>query len=200
MNALVRRLPKYNLRTVLITVAVALLIANLVRVVVDTRQAMVSEIESKVARLEAARRQKGELARLSAERKRIETRAAEIEKQLFSGGGEEEVASAMQIRLQKMVTESGIESESIRPVPAALKPGEKEGILIPMVVKMRLTGTMPQFLDFMKRLYSDERLFKVEKMTIRPYKKAGLKIYLEIRGYYSFNPGCGDAGLAGGRG
>jgi hypothetical protein len=64
-----------------------------------------------------------------------------------------------------------------------------------MVVKMRLTGTMTEFLDFMKRLYGDEKFFKVEKVTMRPFRKAGLKIYLEIKGYYSFNPGCGGAGL-----
>jgi len=197
VTGLVRRLPKYNLRTVLIAVAAVLLAANLVRILNGARQSMMADIESKVARLESARRQKASLAKLSAGRRSLETRAAALEKQLFSGGGEEEVASAMQIRLQKMVMASGIESESIRPVPAALKPGEKEGILIPMVVKMRLTGTMPEFLDFMKRLYGDEKFFKVEKLTIRPFRKAGLKIYLEIRGYYSFNPGCGNGGLEG---
>lgn len=195
MNAIVRRLPKYNLRTVLIVVAAVLLAANVVRLLYAARRNMVAGIESKVATLESARRQKAALARLASGRKALEARAAAVEKQLFSGAGEEEVASAMQIRLQKMVAASGIESESIRPVPAALKPGEKEGVLIPMVVKMRLTGTMTEFLDFMKRLYGDEKFFKVEKVTMRPFRKAGLKIYLEIKGYYSFNPGCGGAGL-----
>ncbi len=196
MTDILRNIPRYNLRTVLIVVAGVLVALNLYSWLVDRHQAMIAEIESNVVRLESYQRQKGMLDSLAKREDALREKAAAIRKRLFVGKGEAEIASAMQIKLQGMVMASGIESESIRPVPASVKSGEKEeATVLPLVVKMRLTGTLPEFFEFLQRLYGDEKFFRIESMTIRSYKKAGLKIFLEIRGYYQLDTGRADGGL-----
>ncbi len=199
MTDILSRLPRYNPRLVLLVLALALLVVNLYSWLGGRFQAMKTEIETNVVRLESYQRQKRDLPSLEARTRELKARAAVVERRLFTGAGEAEISSAMQIKLQGMVMAVGIESESIRPVAARGKAkGDDNAIIIPLVVKMRLTGTMPEFLDFLKLLYGDEKLFRIEAMTVRSYKKAGLKIFLEIRGYYQLNSGSGGLKEGGG--
>jgi len=190
MKRVLARLPGYNPRRVLIGIALVLLLVNLYSWLGGHYRTMKVDVDSKVALLESYQRQKGRLVDLSEREAKLRNMAGDLKKRLFAGAGESEVASAMQIKLQSMVKTSGIESESIRPVAAPVKDkGGKAERIIPLVVKMRLTGTMPEFLTFMKLLYGDETPFRIKVMTVRSYRKAGVKIFLELRGYYQLNPG-----------
>jgi hypothetical protein len=52
-------------------------------------------------------------------------------------------------------------------------------------IKIRLSGTQSQFVDFIAQLYSSDKLFQVESFTLKPYKKTEMKIFIDLKGFYT---------------
>lgn len=44
---------------------------------------------------------------------------------------------------------------------------------------------MPQLVDFLGRFYQNKKLFVVESFTVKPYKKIQLKVFFDIKGFYT---------------
>jgi hypothetical protein len=179
---------RHRRRALLIIAVVILLGLNLVRWFNTGYKSRIATAESSIERLEQYRfntRQADELGKELGRYKRAYELAART---FFTGVSDEEIASAMQIRIQNMVLRSGLESESIRPIRQPSdrnKEGEADGVkLEEVIIKARLMGTQEQFINFLAAVYGAEQFFKIENFTLKPYKKAGLKIFIEFKSYY----------------
>jgi len=189
MNNLTRFLNRFQRRTLLIAVAVLLLLLNLGRWVISSYDIRKTELESKLARLEQVRFVAGQSDILKERLAKTDKAKKQVEVYFFRGESGEKIASAMQLRVQALVSQAGLASESIRPTN---QPSDKnrdfggEQFLAPgeVNVKARLVGTLEEFMMFQALLYKSKEFFKIEKITLKPYKKAGLKIFLELRGFY----------------
>ncbi len=176
---------RQNLRLVLLAVVAMLVLLNVGQWLrgqyvdkmqeIDTRIELLNQYKNAVVNIEALRKQESAL----------EKGQGRVDSLLFVSDSEERVTSAMQILLQGKVTESGMASESIRPVRSVGdKAKQKARGFQEVAIKARLTGTLNQFVHFVANLYRSEKLFKVESVALRPFKKKELKIFLELRGYY----------------
>ena len=183
MNRVVEYLQRFDRKVILLVSVALLLLLNLVRIAggyykeqvteVETQQALLSQYQATVKKLPDLKKRVGSLER----------RAAFLEGYLFTGNSVDDISSAMQIMLQKMVTDSGLDPESIRPIIKGKK--GQEGKYEAIEIKIRLAGTMPQLVDFLGRFYKNKKLFVVESFTVKPYKKTQLKVFFDIKGFYS---------------
>jgi len=110
-----------------------------------------------------------------------------VGKYFFTGEDDNRLSSAMQLKIQALVAKSGLQAESIRPVMQKNEgqdKAEKGYTLGEVLIKTRLAGTLGQFVDFMAELYRSEEFFGIESISLRPYRNTGLKIFVELRGYY----------------
>jgi hypothetical protein len=89
----------------------------------------------------------------------------------------------MQIMLQELVTKAGLEPESIRPMVSGTQKGPRD--FHEISIKIRLAGTQSQFVDFIAQLYRSDKLFQVESFTLKPYKKSEMKIFIDLKGFYT---------------
>lgn len=202
MNNLTRFFTRYRRRTWLLGLVVLLLLGNLGRwlqanyaaevAALESRQAILARYQLSTANAEELR---SRLTRLQASRKKLEP-------SLFHGGNEEEIISAMQLNLQALVSTAGLESESIRPMQQRSGRGADDGKaasgLGEVVIKARLQGTLSEYLELLALLAQSEKFFKIENFSLSPYKRVGLKITLDLRGYFVQLPpaaGGGDGGV-----
>lgn len=192
MNSLRRFFNRYQLRTWLLVLAGLLLLAKLGSLTLDSYREKVADLETRQATLmqyrnvtSGATELRARLARLQASREKLITH-------LFRGDSEEEIISAMQLSLQALVTEAGLQSESIRPMQQrgirGAEGGKGENLPGEVAIKARLIGTLGEFLDLTAGLERQEKFFKIESFSLSPYRKAGLKISLDLRGYFITNP------------
>lgn len=188
MNDISRFFSRFERRSLLIAAAVLLLLLNLGRWAAASYQARQVELESNTARLEQYLAVTEKTEELENRLEQLLRQKGQVEKYFFSGETADKIASAMQIRIQSMVTKSGLQSESIRP----LRQGKDEGRgkdeagqpLGEVLIKARLAGTLSQFMDFVAEIYRGREFFKIENFSLKPYKNSGLKIFVELRGYY----------------
>ena len=167
-------------KKLLVIAGLALLLLNLGRL---GRNYYIDQKEEISSRINLLNQYQQVAARLPALKKRVrelEKRNRQYEKFFFTGLSQEEISSAMQIELQQKVSRAGLEPESIRPIRKGSKAGSAEEI----VVKLRLSGTLDQFLDFLADMYKSKKFFKMESFTIKPSKGDKLKIFLEFKGFY----------------
>jgi len=183
MNRLIDVFRRFDRKTILLTSVALLLFLNLFRLAVGYYKNQVVEVETQQALLAQYQETVEKLPDLKKRVGRLERRGAFLEAYLFTGDSVDEISSAMQIQLQKMVTDAGLDPESIRPIVQSKKgqTGKYESIEI----KIRLAGTMPQLVDFLGRFYGNKKLFVVESFTVKPYKKTQLKVFFDIKGFYS---------------
>ncbi|MBU0482370.1 MAG: hypothetical protein KKG47_14855 [Proteobacteria bacterium] len=188
MISLAKYYNRHRRRAILIVAAVLLLVLNLVRWVNTAYQTRVAEAESTAERVEQYRFNARQIDQLKEELEKNLKVKAQVEKAFFTGVSDEEIASAMQIRIQNLVMKAGLESESIRPTRQAVdRNREGDAGAVPLeevIIKARLAGTQQQFIDFLSDIYSSQQFFKIESFTLKPYKKAGLKIFIEFKSYY----------------
>lgn len=180
-------LARQNMRMVLIGVVVLLLLLNGGQWLYGSYVGKIEEIDSRIALLEQHRNTVADIETLRKQVEKLSAAQKKIDKLLFVAETEEEITSAIQILLQDKVVESGMASESIRPVRSMGDKGkdkEKKKAFQEVSIKARLTGTLSQFLHFVSNLYRSDQLFKVESVAIRPFKKTELKVFLELRGYF----------------
>lgn len=157
------------------------LILNIGRLAMGYYQNQKEEVESQVGLLNQYRKAVALQPQLKKRAMQLEKRAKQFDRYLFSGSSVEEISSAMQIMLQNKVANAGLEPESIRPMRqgAKGKPDETEDL----VIKMRLSGSLDQFVAFLANLYRSRELIKIEAFSLKPYK-GGLKISLDVKGFY----------------
>ncbi|MBU0675806.1 MAG: hypothetical protein KJ950_14285 [Proteobacteria bacterium] len=184
---LMRYFGRFQGRSLLIVIALLLLLLNVGRWMLASYQAGQADVEGKQARISQYRKTIALGDGLKTRLNDLLVRRKQVEHYFFRGPSEENVASIMQIEIQGLVTRSGLESESIRPMMQS-SDRNREGVadedLLEITIKMRLTGTMDQFLGFIDLLYGSSKFFLVESLNLKPYKKAGLKIALDLKGYY----------------
>ena len=187
-------------RSLLMAAAVLLIIVNLgvwVNDAYDTRQ---EEVESKMAQL-------GQYQLVSEEGTVFDERLGhllgfkeQVGQYFFTGEDDNKLSSAMQLRVQALVAKAGLQAESIRPTirKTDLKQDKDGGgaVLGEVLIKVRLAGTIHEFMDFLAELYRGKEFFEIESVSLKPYRKTGLKIFIELKGYYIIPGQSGNSGEA----
>ncbi|MFO7760096.1 MAG: hypothetical protein ACQES8_09005 [Thermodesulfobacteriota bacterium] len=183
MRQIIYRLQQFDRKTLLFGAAALLLIFNLGRMTYNYYQGQLEEVASQKDLFEQYKASAEKLPELEVRVSRLEQQAVYLERHLFIGKTIDEISSAVQIMMQKMVTGAGLTPESLRPIKDNRAEAGKAGYE-KMMIKMRLSGSLPQFIDFYSRLYRSGKLFLIDSITLRSYKGDVLKSYLVIQVYY----------------
>jgi len=201
MNNITRFLSRFERRSLLIAVAVALAVLYLGVWAVDSYKARQADLESKRTRIEQYNDIAGRTGELEERLKSLNRHKTKIEKYFFSGATDDEIASAMQVRIQALVSRAGLQAESIRPIrqkkQVAPEKGEGAPVFGEVAIKVRLVGTLMEFMDFISELYKGKEFFKVETFNLKPYRNTGLKIFVDLKGYYILPDQSDETGGAG---
>ncbi|OGR07422.1 MAG: hypothetical protein A2511_04840 [Deltaproteobacteria bacterium RIFOXYD12_FULL_50_9] len=182
-------LARFRIRPLLISIAVVLAAASIWRQL-EARYLVKQEyIVSRKVVLDQYRLAVKKLPGLRQQVDQLEKQRQQVDKILFSGASEEEIASAMQLDMQEKLNGTGLETESLRPVlqmPVAgsEKDGAKKKEHGEISVKARLSGTLEGFSAFLANLYRSNKLYRIESFSIKSYKGTALKIFIDINGYY----------------
>jgi len=172
-------------RNGLLVIVGLLVLLNAVRLINSKYADILQGVESKQALLGQYRMSTKDIDTLRAKIQQLEIRKAQFETHLFRGETEKDVTSAMQIKLQEVLGRVGLNPESLSP---ATKGGKEDGTAYSeVVIKIRLGGTLENFMKFLAELYKMDSLFRLENLTIKPLKKEEVKIFLELKGYYLLN-------------
>jgi len=182
MNRLSQLLGRYRSKPLLIAAALLLFVLNLGRLAVDYYEKQQEEVASKIALLDQYQTATRKLVQLQRNVPQLEEHKQQLEEYLFSGESEDKITSAMQIKLQEQISKAGLELESLRPTVLDNKNKGKGYGEIP--IKVRLSGTLNQFIDFLADFYRTKNLFRIESFTLKPYKQAELKLFIEFKGFY----------------
>ncbi len=180
MNRLSQLISRYRSKHLLITVALILLGLNMVRLATDHYEKQREEVSSRIALLDQYQVATRRLAGLRRSIPLLEKQKIQLESFLFNGETEDKITSVMQIKLQDLISKAGLEIESVRPLREASK-GSGYGEI---PIKVRLSGALNQFVDFLAGFYRSKQLFKIESFTLKPYKQKDLKLFIEFKGYY----------------
>ena len=190
MTPILHSLPKLlslaRSRNGLLAIVGLLVLLNGARLLNGKYAEVVQSVESKQALLGQYRMSTKDIDVVRARIQQLEARKKQFESHLFHGDTEKDVTSAMQIKLQEVLAKVGMTPESLSPVTK----GGKESSGNPygeVVIKIRLGGTLENFIKFLAELYKMEYLFRVENFTVKPFKKEDIKIFLELKGYYRLN-------------
>ncbi|MEN8142215.1 MAG: GspMb/PilO family protein [Thermodesulfobacteriota bacterium] len=191
MDNIVRFFSRFERKTLLIVGAVLLLLLNIGRLVDNSFEARQVELESKSTRLEQYRKISARVGELDKKLARLLKQKKQAEKHFFTGATDDKITSAMQLRIQSLVGRAGMQSESIRPIRQKAKEAKDSkdkdsgaAVFGEVLIKARLVGSISSFMDFMASLYKGNEFFRVENFSMKPYRKSGLKIFIELRGYY----------------
>lgn len=182
-------LARFRIRPLLISIAVLLAAASIWRQLEAHYLVKQEYIVSRQVVLDQYRLAEKKLPGLKQQVEQLENRRQQVNKIMFSGASEEEIASAIQLDLQEKLNGTGLETESLRPVLQTAGPGnEKDGAKKKwhgeISVKARLSGTLEGFSTFLANLYRSNKLFRIESFSIKSYKGTTLKIFIDINGYY----------------
>ncbi len=169
-------------RHLLVFIAALLIVLNIGRWGTDFYQEKTEARETKLTLLKQYRKAAPKLPALERRLARLEAQHKGLDNYLFSGNSEEHITSAMQIKLQDLISKAGLAPEFIQPLRAKQSGGTADQG--DMGIKIRMAGSLNNLLQFLKNLYSSKNLFKVESFTIKPYRQTELKIFMEVRGFY----------------
>lgn len=187
MNRIIDVFKRFDRKTILFVAVAFLLILNLVRLAAGYYREQCVEAETQEALLVQYQETVAKLPQLKKDVNRLERRASYLESYLFTGKSVDEISSAMQIMLQKMVTDAGLDPESIRPITQGKTSQTTK--YESLEIKIRLSGTMSELVDFLGRFYRNKKLFVIESFTVKPYKKKQLKLFFDIKGFYAIKAG-----------
>lgn len=192
MNQIMEYIQRVDRRYLLGGVAAVLLLLNLGRLglgYLDSRRAELADRMDMLAQYREAVQRLPEIE----DRVALLTRQQQqLESFLFQGENEEKIASAMQITLQSEISSAGLEPEFIQPVRAAEGGDRKEHGEI--VIKIRMSGALNDLGRFLQSRYASPQFFRIEGLTIKPFRPGELKISLDVRGYYKVGRG-GDKAI-----
>lgn len=180
-------LTRLRSRTGLMIVAGILVALNIARLGTGKYHEIMKGIDTKQALLGQYQITTKNLDMLRGEMKQLEVRQRQFDGHLFAGESQNEITSAMQIKLQEILGASGLSPESLRPTNRISK--DKNLTYGEVSIKLRLTGKLADFLKFLSALYKMNYFFKIENFTLKPFKKDQLKIFLEIKGFYRLTGG-----------
>lgn len=188
MNNITRLISRFERRSLLIAAAAVLAVLYMGGLVVDSYKARQVDLENNRTRLEQYNTITDSTEGLEERLVNLNRQKEKIERYFFTGETNDKIASAMQIRVQALVSRAGLQAESIRPIRQRKEVStEKESeapVFGEVAIKVRLAGTFMEFIDFMSLLYKGKEFFKVESFNLKPYRNSGLKIFLDLKGYY----------------
>jgi Tfp pilus assembly protein PilO len=187
MTRLAEIVNRYGKRQLLIGVVAVLLAVNFVKIGYGLYDKQKEDLAENISLLEKYQRSTGKIEALRNRVEGLEKQSKELDSFLFTGESDEEIASAIQIMLQDQVVKSGLEPESLRPTTQG--DGGRGKDFGEVSIKVRLAGTLDEFILFLADLYKSEHLFKIESFTLKPYKKSELKIFLDMKGFYKIVKG-----------
>jgi hypothetical protein len=180
-----RFLHRISSRGLLLGLVGLLLLVKLGFKLQDAYEAAQDDLESRQANLARYLKLAGKTPELKSQLQRLTAERERLVKVLFTGSSEENIISAMQLDLQALVTTAGLESETIRPVKQKNAQGSGGGTgLGEVAIKASLNGTLAGYQAFLAELYRSGRFYKIEAVTLSPFKKSDLKILIDLRGYF----------------
>ena len=182
MNQIVEFIHRFDRRYLLGGVAAVLLVANLGSWAWDYLDSRQAELEDRMTMLAQYREAVQRLPELEDRVALLARRQQELESFLFQGENEEKIASAMQIMLQSEVSNAGLEPEFIQPVRAGEGGDRKKHGEI--AIKIRMSGALNDLGRFLHSRYLSKQFFRIESVSIKPFRPGELKISLDVRGYY----------------
>lgn len=185
MNSLSRILHRGGSRGLLLGVVGLLVLVKAGLWLQETYQADRAELESRQASLVRSRKLTGKLPELRSQLQGLNGERERLAKFLFTGANEENIISAMQLDIQALVSTAGLEAETIRPLKQknAQVSGD-ESVLGEVAIKASLSGTLAEYQTFLAELYRSPKVYKIEAVTLTPFKKSELKILIDLRGYF----------------
>jgi len=183
MSRFTQLISSLRTRKSLLILAALLLVINIFRLTTNHFNRKQEAIKEQTAMLEQYRISTRKLMAMRGRVAWLDKQKKEMDSYLFAGGSEEEIVSDIQITLQEQVTKAGLAVESLRPIRRIDKATAKDKDYGEVIIKIRLSGTLNQFVDFLAQLYKSKSLYQVESLTLKPYKD-GLKIFFDVKGYY----------------
>lgn len=184
MNPFILYIRGLDRKILLLVFGGILLLLNIGRLSMQAYSNQITEVEEKQNILSQYQKTVQQLPALKKRVAYLTQKAQTVDRYLFNGTSDEEVSSAMQIMLQEQVTKAGLEPESIRPLVSR---GNKNvgHNFHEISIKLRLSGTQSQFVDFIAALYRSDKFFQVESFILKPYKTTEMKFYIDLKGFYS---------------
>ena len=182
MNQIMEFIHRFDRRHLLAGAALVLLVLNLGSWglnYLDSRQA---ELEDRMAMLAQYRDAVQRFPEIEDRVALLVRQQQQLESFLFQGENEEKIASAMQIMLQSEVNDAGLEPEFIQPVRAGEGGDRKEHGEI--AIKIRMSGALNDLGRFLHNRYASKQFFRIESLSVKPFRPGELKISLDVRGYY----------------
>jgi hypothetical protein len=183
MSRFTQLISSLRTRKSLLILAALLLVINIFRVTINHFHQKQEAVLEQTAVLEQYRITTRKLVEMRGRVAWLNKQKKELDSYLFTGKSEEKIVSDMQIMLQEQVTKTGLAVESLRPIRRIEKAKDKDIDYGEVTIKIRLSGTLNQFVDFLAQLYKSKSLYQVESLTLKPYKN-GLKIFFDVKGYY----------------
>lgn len=202
MNSMPGFMHRIGSRGLLLGLVALLLLVKVGFKLQDSYVAAQGDLENRQASLARYLKLAGKAPELKSQLQRLTAEREKLVKVLFTGASEENIISAMQLDLQALVTTVGLETETIRPVKQKnVREGAGETGLGEVAIKASLTGTLAGYQAFLAELYRSGRFYKIEAVTLTPYKKSELKILIDLRGYFiTTGPEIGVTAEGGGAG
>lgn len=182
MNQIMEFIHRFERRHLLAGAAAVLLVLNLGSWAIGYLDARQEELADRMEMLAQYREAVQRLPEIEDRTALLSRQQQQLESFLFQGENEEKIASAMQIMLQSEVSNAGLEPEFIQPVRAGEGGDRKEHGEI--VIKMRLSGGLNDLGRFLHSRYASKQFFRIESLSIKPFRPGELKISLDVRGYY----------------
>ena len=183
MNRLSQIIALIRTRNGLFVVVGILAVLNIGRFATSKYEEAFAGIESKQALHDQYKSSTQGIDSLRNRIKQLEDRRQQFDEHLFTGTSKKDISSAMQLKLQELLSGAGLNPESLRPLTTGGKKDE-EKTYGEVVIKIRLTGELVDFVKFLASLYKVNYLFKIQNFTIKPFKKTQLKVFLELKGFY----------------
>ena len=183
MSRFTQLISSLRTRKSLLIIAVLLLSINIFRVTTNHFNQQQEAILDQTTKLEQYRIATRKLVEMRGKVAWLNKQNKEMDSYLLGGKSEEKIVSDMQITLQEQITKAGLAVESLRPIRRPDRAKAKDIDYGEVTIKIRLSGTLNQFIDFLAQLYQSKSLYHVESLTLKPYKK-GLKFFLDVKGYY----------------
>lgn len=186
MNSISRILHRVGSRGLLLGVVGLLVLIKLGLWLQESYQADQAELDNKKASLVRYRKLSGKIPELRSQLQLLDIEREKLGKNLFTGPSEENIISAMQLDIQALVVTAGLDAEAIRPLKqkSAMQVGGDSSALGEVAIKASLVGTLTEFQAFLAELYRSPKVYKIEALTLTPFKKTELKISIDLRGYF----------------
>jgi Tfp pilus assembly protein PilO len=182
VNQIMEFIHRFERRHLLAGAAAVLLVLNLGSWAMGYLDARQEELADRMEMLAQYREAVQRLPEIEDRVAVLSRQQQQLESFLFQGENEEKIASAMQIMLQSEVSNAGLEPEFIQPVRAGEGGDRKEHGEI--AIKMRMSGALNDLGRFLHSRYASKQFFRIESLSIKPFRPGELKISLDVRGYY----------------